>query len=146
MDDLVRVEVDQGQRYVVGYVHLQVEGERRRGSLQKFREALVAEFHEQHGEFRLRVLVSSQVEDDMRVSHSTQEAAFCIELLHKGSGARISEVEESRVNDFGGAGKPVARSFADLAVGACTQDLRLEQLDLSERKRLLLPNGSSVHG
>ena len=123
VDDLVGVQVGEGQHDVVRDAHLHVVGERSWRALQKAREALFHQLHEEDGSAVAGVLHQSQELHDARMLQVPQDAALLVEASCEVGRAGIIGSEENRVQDFGGAGQVVQRGSDDAAVGACPEDL-----------------------
>ena len=67
MDESIGVEVDQSQCYVQADVELNVVGQWSWGSLQECSETFITKFHEENRQSGVRVIVGSQVLDNIGV-------------------------------------------------------------------------------
>ena len=123
MEDVVGVQVGEGQRDVVRDAHLHVVGERGQRALQEAREALFHQLHEEDGSAVAGVLHHPQELHDAGMLQVSQDAALLVEASGEVDGAWIIGSEENGVQDFGGAGQVVQRGSDDAAVGACPEDL-----------------------
>ena len=123
MEDVVSVQVGEGQRDVVRDAHLHVVGERGWAALQEMRETLFHQLHEEDGSAVAGVLHHPQELHDAGMLQISQDAALLVEASGKVGGAGIVGSEENGVQDFGGAGQVVQRGSDDAAVGACPEDL-----------------------
>ena len=123
VEDVIGVQVGEGQRDVVRDAHLHVVGERGRRALQEAREALFHQLHEEDGSAVAGVLHHPQELHDAGMLQISQDAALLVEASGKVGGAGIVGSEENGVKDFGGAGQVVQRGSDDAAVGACPEDL-----------------------
>ena len=123
MEDVVGVQVGEGQRDVVCDAHLNVVGERGWAALQEMREALFHQLHEEDGSAVARVLHHPQELHDAGMLQVSQDAALLVEASGKVGGAGIVGSEENGVQDFGSAGQVVKRGSDDAAVGARAEDL-----------------------
>ena len=66
----------------------------------------------------------------MWVANTTQEFAFLLESLGDLAGSRVVELEEDGVEEFGCTGELITLGLADCSVGASTQGVRFEELDI----------------
>ena len=123
VEDVVSVQVGEGQRDVVRDAHLHMVGERGRRALQEAREALFHQLHEEDGSAVAGFLDHPQELHDAGMLQVSQDAALLVEASGKVDGAGIIGSEENGVQDFGGAGQVVQRGSDDAAVGACPEDL-----------------------
>ena len=123
MEDVVGVQVGEGQRDVMRDAHLHVVGERGPRALQEAREALFHQLHEEDGSAVAGVLHHPQKLHDAGMLQVSQDAALLVEASGKVIGAGIVGSEENGVQDFCGAGQMVQRGSDDAAVGACPEDL-----------------------
>ena len=123
MEDVVGVQVGEGQRDVVRDAHLHVVGERGRRALQEAREALFHQLHEEDGSAVSGVLHQPQELHDAGMLQVSQDAALLVEASGKVDGTWIIGSEENGVQDLGGAGQVIQRGSDDAAVGACPEDL-----------------------
>ena len=123
VEDVVGVQVGEGQRDVMRDAHLYVVGERGRRALQEAREALFHQLHEEDGSAVAGVLHHPQELHDAGILQISQDAALLVEASGKVGGAGIVGSEKNGVQDFGGAGLVVQRGSDDAAVGACPEDL-----------------------
>lgn len=130
MDEVLGVEIRKGQSYVVAEVDLGVVRQGLFAAIEKLREALIHEFHQNDGEAGVRVGGCPKVLDYVGVLHLAEEAALLFEFLGVVGGAGIVHLEEDRVQEFGCTGKLVTHRPAHDSVGPSPQWLGLEQLDL----------------
>ena len=70
----------------------------------------------------------------MWVANTTQEFAFLLESLGDLDGSRVIELEEDGVEEFGSTGELVTLGLADCSIGANTQRVGFEELDILEGK------------
>ena len=97
MEDVVGVQVGEGQRDVVRDAHLHVVGERGRRALQEAREALFHQLHEEDGSVVAGVLHQPQELHDAGMLQVSQDAALLVEASGKVVGTGIVGSEENGV-------------------------------------------------
>ena len=123
VEDVVGVQVGEGQRDVVRDAHLHVVGESGWRALQEAREALFHQLHEEDGSAVAGVLHHCQELHDAGMLQVSQDAAFLVEASGKVGGAGIIGSEKNGVQDFGGAGQVIQLGSDNASVGACPEDL-----------------------
>ena len=123
VDDVVAVQVGQGESNVVGQVDLEVVGEGGCGSLQEPREALLHQLHQEDGSAAAGVLGYSQELDNAGVLHTLQDDTLLVEASSKVGCPRVVVSEEDCVQDLGGTGEVVQCGSYHTPVGASPEDL-----------------------
>ena len=118
VENVVFVQVGEGQRDVVRDAHLHVVEKRGLRAFQEAREALFHQLHKENGSAIAGVLDHPQELHDAGMLQVSQDAALVVEESGKVGGAGIVGSEENGVQDFGGAGQVVQRGFDDAAIGA----------------------------
>ena len=123
VEDVVGVQVSEGQRDVMCDVHLHVIGERGRRAFQETRKGLFHQLHEEDGSAISGILHHPQELHDAGMLQVSQDTALLVEACSKIGGARVVSFEENVVQNFGSAGQVVQRGSDDVAIGACPEDL-----------------------
>ena len=134
MDDVIGVEVNQSQGYVVAQGDLGMIGQRLLGSLKKTGEIFVHEFHQQHWEARVRVLGGPEVLDYVGVLHCVEEVALKLEPALGRPSPGAAALEEDGVQELGGTGEQVAHGFTDGSIGPSAEGVSFKQSNVPKVK------------
>ena len=100
VDDIIGVEVIEGEGYVMAEVDLDVVGEWQLGSFEEVGEAFVHELHQKRWEFRVGILDGPKVLNYVWVFHCAKKVALLLELS-PGVIPRLTELDKKGMQEFG---------------------------------------------
>ena len=100
MEEIIGVEVIEGQGYIMAEVDLDVVGKWPLGSLEEVSKTFVHEFHQKCWQFRVGVLDGPKVLNYVWVFHCAKEVALLLELS-PGVIPWLTELNEKGVQEFG---------------------------------------------
>ena len=130
MDDVVAVQVGQGQGNVVGDVDLDVVGEGGCGSLQEPCQALLHQLHQEDGSVAAGVLDHTEELDDAGMLQTSQDGTLLVKSSSKVHGSWVIISEEDSVQDLGSTGKVVQCGLDNTPIGSSSQDLGCVDMDI----------------
>ena len=130
MDDVVAVQVGQGEGNVMGYVDLDVVGEGGRGSLKEPCQALFHQLHQEDGSTAAGVVDHTKELDNTGMLHTSQDVALCIKMSSKVGSPGVVISEEDSVQDLGSTREVVQCGPNHAPIGACPENLRCEYSDI----------------
>ena len=130
MDDVVVVQVGQGEGNVIGYVDLDVVGEGGRSSLKEPCQALFHQLHQEDGSTAAGVMDHTKELDNTGMLHTSQDVALCIKMSSKVGSPGVVISEEDSVQDLGSTREVVQCGPNHAPIGACPEDHRCEYSDI----------------
>ena len=122
MDDVVAMQVNQCQGYIVSDVDLDVIGEGGSRALQESSEALLHQLHQEDGSVVGGVLYHTQELHDAGVLQFSQDGTLLIETSGKVHCSWVVGSEEDGVQDFGSTGEVVQCGFNNTSIGTCPKN------------------------
>ena len=132
MDDAIRVQEGNGERYIVADIDLHVVGQRFVRLLQKVSEGVVHQLHQQNGQARLLVQRHAQILHYIWVADLAEEATLLLEHCPVPGPFRI---HQDGVEEFGRAGQLVERGPTHLAIYSRAERSVSHQTDGAETDR-----------